>query len=75
MPNTRKLPAKFGKRTILNLQWVPGLFRGKLRPGRTADRSPPSSAEVLEEWSYTSNPLWATTGSVAWLLYFTFLQY
>jgi hypothetical protein len=37
---------------------------GKVRPGRDADNSPPSSAEVLEEWSYTSTPLWATTEPV-----------
>jgi hypothetical protein len=28
------------------VQRVPGLFRGKVRPGRDADPSPPSSAEV-----------------------------
>jgi len=28
---------------------VPGLFRGKKRPGRDADPSPPSSAVVMEE--------------------------
>jgi hypothetical protein len=32
------------------------LFRGIQRPGREADHSPPSSAEVRNEWSYTSNP-------------------
>ena len=32
--------------TQLPVQWVPGLSRGKLRPGRDADPSPPSSAEV-----------------------------
>ena len=26
------------------VQWVPGLYRGKERPGRDADPSPPSSA-------------------------------
>jgi len=31
------------------VQWVPGLSRGKVRPGRAADRSPPSSAAVMEE--------------------------
>jgi len=31
------------------VKWVPGLFRGKLRPGRAADHSPPSSAAVMEE--------------------------
>ena len=43
--------------------------RGKMRPGRAADHSHPSSAEVLEEQSYTSTPLWATTGPVMGLLY------
>ena len=29
------------------VKWVPGLFRGgKVRPGRAADHSPPSSAAV-----------------------------
>jgi hypothetical protein len=41
-----------------------------VRPGRAADHSPPSSAEVLEEESYTSTPLWARTGPVTGLLYF-----
>ena len=31
------------------VQWVPGLSRGKERPGRDADRSPPSSAVVMTE--------------------------
>jgi hypothetical protein len=31
------------------VQWVQGLSRGKVRPGRAADHSPPSSAEVMEE--------------------------
>jgi hypothetical protein len=42
---------------------------GKVRPGRAANHSPPSSTEVLEEYSYTSTPLWATTGPVNGLLY------
>ena len=29
-----------------HLQWVPGLPGGKARPGRDADPSPPSNAEV-----------------------------
>jgi len=29
---------------------------GKVRLGRAADHSPPSSAEVLKEQSYTSTP-------------------
>ena len=28
------------------VQWIPGLSRGKVLPGRDADPSPPSSAEV-----------------------------
>jgi hypothetical protein len=44
------------------VQWVPGVSRGKVRPGRAADHSPPSSA-----WSWKSRPiplptLWATPG-------------
>jgi len=31
------------------VQWVPGLSWGKVRPGRAADRSPPSSAAIMEE--------------------------
>jgi hypothetical protein len=42
---------------------------GRVRPGRAADHSPPSSAEVLEEWRNTSIPLWATTGPVTGLIY------
>ena len=39
---------------------------GKVRPGRDADHSPPSSAAVMEQYSYTStHPLghtWPVTG-------------
>ena len=31
------------------VKWVPGLSRGKVRPGRAADHSLPSSAAVTEE--------------------------
>ena len=31
------------------VQWVPGLSRGKERPRRDADLSPPSSAVVMKE--------------------------
>ena len=31
------------------VQLVLGLFGGKVRPGRAADHSPPSSAAVMEE--------------------------
>ena len=36
------------------VKWVPGLSWGKVRPRRAADHSPPSSAAVQEEQSYTS---------------------
>ena len=35
--------------TQLPVQWVPGLSRGKMRPGRDADPSPLSSAVVMKE--------------------------
>jgi hypothetical protein len=39
------------------IQWVSGaLSLGVKRPGREADHSPPSSAEVKNAWSYTSTP-------------------
>jgi hypothetical protein len=39
------------------IQWVPeSLSLGVKRPGREADHSPPSSAEVKNAWSYTSTP-------------------
>jgi hypothetical protein len=39
------------------IQWVPwALSLGVKRPKHEADHSPPSSAEVKNEWSYTSNP-------------------
>jgi hypothetical protein len=39
------------------IQWVPGaLSLGVKRPGRKADHSPTSSAEVKNAWGYTSTP-------------------
>ena len=35
--------------TQSHIKWVPGLSGGKVRPGRAADHSPPSSAAVMEE--------------------------
>ena len=46
------------------VQWVPGLFRGKDRPKRDADPSPPSSAAVMEEYSYTSTPHMVRTACI-----------
>jgi len=37
------------------IQWVLGLPRGVMRPGRGIDHPPPYSAEV-KEYSYTSSP-------------------
>jgi hypothetical protein len=40
------------------IQWVPGaLSTGVNRPGREADHSPPTSAEVKKMWIYTSTPI------------------
>jgi hypothetical protein len=39
------------------MQWVPGILSLEVRrPGREADHSPPSSAEVKNAWNYTSTP-------------------
>jgi hypothetical protein len=41
------------------IQWVSGgecLFLGLKRPGREADHSPPTSAEVKKTWVYTFTP-------------------
>ena len=42
-----------------------------MRPGRAADHSPPSSAAVMEEHSYTSTHPLGNTGPVTGSLYFT----
>jgi hypothetical protein len=48
------------------IQWVPGALSLRLkRPGREADHSPPSSAEVKNVWSYTSTPQYVF---IAWCL-------
>jgi hypothetical protein len=36
-----------------------GSFPGVMRPGREADHSPPTSAEVKKMWIYTSTPSYA----------------
>jgi hypothetical protein len=39
------------------IKWVPGaLTPGVKQLGREVDHSPPSSAKVKSEWSYTSTP-------------------
>ena len=50
-----------------------GSFLGVKRPGREFDHSSPSSAEVKNEWSYTSAPLrtfmtWAGTALLLYLI-------
>jgi hypothetical protein len=45
---------------------------GKVRPGRAADHSPPSRAEVMEEYSYTYTHPLGHTGPVTGLLYLYF---
>jgi len=41
-------------------RWVPGaFFLGVKQPGREADQSPPSSAEVKNAVTYTSTPQYA----------------
>jgi len=54
----------------------------KVRPGRAADHSPPSSAAVIEEYSYTSTHPLGHTGPVTGTLYllplplsFTYTRY
>jgi hypothetical protein len=42
------------------IQWVPGVLSpGLKRPGREADNSPPTNAEVKKMWIYTSTPPYA----------------
>jgi hypothetical protein len=49
---------------------------GKARPGRDADHSSPSSAEVVNEYrSYISSPPQAPSRRVAGLLYFCFTYF
>jgi hypothetical protein len=42
------------------IQWVPGALSSGIKlPGREADHSPPTSAEVKKMWIYTSTPPYA----------------
>jgi len=56
------------------VQWVSGLSRGKERPGREADPSPPSSAVVKKGESYTATPPMGRTACTEpqYRVYFTF---
>jgi len=55
------------------LQWVLVLSGGKVRPGRAADHSSPSSAAVMEEYSYTPSQTLGHTESITGLLYFSYI--
>jgi hypothetical protein len=40
------------------IKWVPeALYQGVKRPGREADRSPPTNAEVKKTWIIHSHPI------------------
>jgi hypothetical protein len=46
--------------TQFPIQWVPGILSLGIKvPGREADHSPPTSAEVNKVWIYTSTPPYA----------------
>jgi hypothetical protein len=60
-----RVPAEAGNFSLHNIVQTgsgahpssyPGSFLGVKRPGRDADHSPPSSAEVEKAWRYTSTP-------------------
>jgi len=52
--------------TQLPIQLVPGtLPLGAKCPGREADHSPASSAEIKNVWSYTSTPQYAFMASTS----------
>jgi hypothetical protein len=48
-----------------------GSFSGVERPGREADHSPPTSAEVMKMWVYTSTP--PSTGTTLHLHFMVYL--
>jgi len=50
-------------------QWVPSLSGGNVRPECAADHSPPSSAAVMEEYSYNSTQPLGHTGPVSGKVY------
>ena len=50
-------------------KWYRVFPGGKVRPGRAADHSPPSSAAVMEQYRYTSTHPLGYTGPVMGSLY------
>jgi hypothetical protein len=63
------------------IQWVPGLFSLEVTWLECeADHSPPSSAEVINKWSYTSTPqsifmAWCLVKHRGKFTFFTFMGY
>ena len=51
------------------VKWVPGFPGGKVRSGRAAGHSPPSSAAVMEQYSYTSTHRLGNIGPVTGTLF------
>jgi len=62
-------PSSALRPTQTPVKWILGLYQGKVLPGRAAEHSPPSSAAVMEEWSYTSTHTLGHTGPVTGSLY------
>jgi len=60
---TVRFPAEAGnfslhQRVQPPIQWVPGaIFLAVKRPEHEVDHSPPSNAELKNEWSYTISPI------------------
>jgi hypothetical protein len=66
--NDPELESRWGQETLFSrasrpagstqhpVQLVPGFLPWLTRPVREVDHCPPSSAEVMDEWSYTSAP-------------------
>ena len=50
------LPDRLWGPPILLFNGFRGFFSGVKRPGRNVDHTPSSSAEIENEWSYTSTP-------------------
>jgi hypothetical protein len=60
------------KKTSLPINGYWSSFPGIKRPGCEVDHSPPSNAEIKNEWSYTSAPLYAFMAWTDRTPYFTF---
>lgn len=57
-----------------HIQWVLGVLYSKVKwPGRAADHSPASRAEVMNKWSYNSTPPYAFITSTGRILLYLVL--